>query len=64
MATKVDLMTGCILGRNDLHHAATSQRILAFPTNEFDVTVFVPTVVVSCVLNRLSKLQTEASEGA
>ena len=63
MAAQVDLITGYIFGRNDLHHAATSQRILAFPMNEFDLTVFVPTVVDSCALNRLPKLQTEASEG-
>ena len=63
MASQVDLVTGCILGQFDLHHAVTSQRILAFLMNEFDVIVFVPTVLDLCASNCASKLLAEAREG-
>ena len=63
MTERVDVMTGCICCQTDPHHAVTYQRRFAFPMHEFDVIVFLPTVVDFYAAERMSKLLTKAREG-
>jgi hypothetical protein len=64
MTERVDVMTGCISSQTDPHHAVTYQRRFAFPMHEFDVIVFLSTVVNFDASERLSKLVTKAREGS